>query len=278
MTGASAADDARDPASSETSPRELSNPPLQEVLFEFRWALQEGATASGTFPVDPYYRIAVGRFFDRASKGFPKYETLPTLEMPDQIAAYVLQHRWARAEGSPILQIGPGVLSVNETRPREYRWPEFRQTCIEAYQSLNDSYPVPLLPYLVSFVYINSIPFDFVRRDALDFIASSLNGDVIGTRRVLPPSVARSPVHFQSAQAFRCSSPDGVVSIAFESTVVQQADKAEKRLMWQLLFQTRGPSVPNGNQQMTGWMNDSHAVLEAIFFNMIKGNMERVFA
>src|SRR4051794_9013909 len=100
MTRAGTADTARDTESPGSSARVLSNPPLQEVVFEFRWALQEG-NAAGSFPVDPYYRIAAGRFFDRVSKDFPKYENLPTWEMPDAISAYVAQHRWAREEGSP---------------------------------------------------------------------------------------------------------------------------------------------------------------------------------
>lgn len=258
--------------------RVLSNPPLQEVVFEFRWALQQsesGGAAGRSFPVDPYYRIAAGRFFDRVSAAFPKYETLPTWEMPDAIASYVVQHRWAPEAGAPILQLGPGVLSVNETRPREYRWEDFVEKCIWTYDVLLQSYPVPLQPHSVGFQYINSIPFDFMRLDAFEYIGTNLNADVIATRRILPASVSHAPVHFQSTQSFRCSSPEGVVSIVFGSILHQQT---EKRLAWHLIFESRGSALPNTIAAMSDWLGGSHAVLEEIFFNMIKGNLERAFA
>lgn len=271
------ADAAPTPASPDRSMRILSNPPLQEAVFEFRWALQEpeSGVAGRSFPVDPFYRIATGRFYDRVISDFQKYETLPTWEMPDAIAAYVAQHRWAREAGSPILQVGPGVLTVNETRPLDYRWSDFRQTCIHAWSTLLESYPAVLQPLSLSIQYINSIPFDFMKLDAFEFIAQNLNVDFLATRRVLPSALARAPLHFQSTQAYWCPSPAGVVSIVFASLVNQQS---EKRLSWHLVFESRGNMLPTTPSEMTTWLDESHGVLETLFFNMIKGNLERVFA
>jgi len=277
MTHRATADETPMPVSPEGSSRVLLNPPLQEAVFEFRWTLQEpeGATPGRSFPIDPYYRIASGRFFDRVSHEFTKYESLPTWEMPDAVAAYVAQHRWTPEAGGPILQIGPGILTVNEIRPQAYRWHDFRERCIWAYQVLAESYPAPLPSSSASFQYINSIPFDFMHSDAFEFIASNLNADVIATRRILPTSVGRIPTHFQSVQTFRCAAPVGAVSIVFASIVTH---KSEKRLMWQLIFESRGTSMPTQRPRMLEWLDASHSILEEIFFNMIKGNLEGLFA
>jgi len=99
----------------------LSKKPLVEAIFELRWKLQEPTPG---IKIDPNYKLLVGGIYDKIRQSYPFYEQLPTSALPDEIAAYVVQHRFRKAtDGWPLVQIGPGVITVNDTEG--YTWDDF---------------------------------------------------------------------------------------------------------------------------------------------------------
>ena len=91
--------------------------------------------------IDPYYRLLLGRFFDRVKDQYPVPEQLPTATIPEMLVPQVVQQRFRiQKDGWPLLQIGPGILTVNDTA--HYTWTDFRQRGIDAMANLHDnSYP-----------------------------------------------------------------------------------------------------------------------------------------
>lgn len=89
------------------SDRILKNKPLVEAILEVKWALNAPAP---NVSLDPHYKLLMGRMFDRLSERYPTHEQLPTAMMPDEIAAYLPQHRFRTGpEQWPLIQLGPGV-------------------------------------------------------------------------------------------------------------------------------------------------------------------------
>ncbi len=65
-----------------------------------RWELQERAPG---MEIDPHYKILIGRIYDMVRSEYPFHEQLPTATIPDEIAGYVVQHRFRKdkARGAP---------------------------------------------------------------------------------------------------------------------------------------------------------------------------------
>lgn len=82
----------------------LKNKPLVEAIFELRWNLQE---PSPGMRVDPHYKLLIGRLYDKLNDEYPFHEQLPTATMPDEIAGYVVRHRFRKDKDKwPLIQIG----------------------------------------------------------------------------------------------------------------------------------------------------------------------------
>ena len=116
--------------------RLLKHAPLVEAIFEARWAPPAGTT------VDSNYKLFVGRFFDRLLKKYPEPEDLPTASMPEAFVYGQVQQRFRAEKGGwPVVQVGPGVVTVNDTT--RYSWENFQPRCSEVVDTVFEAYPKP---------------------------------------------------------------------------------------------------------------------------------------
>ena len=76
------------------SSKNLKNKPLVEAILEVKWKLQSSVP---NLQLDPHYKLLLGRLYDRVSEEYPEHEQLPTATMPDEIAGYMVQHRFRHA-------------------------------------------------------------------------------------------------------------------------------------------------------------------------------------
>ncbi len=98
----------------------LPNAPLQEVVFEVRWQLQPDD--SGKQLIDSEYAFALGKFEASIAGDFPHRTSKFPDEVPHQLLNYQTVHQFWRGEGEwPVVQIGPGIMSVNDT-DKNYDW------------------------------------------------------------------------------------------------------------------------------------------------------------
>ncbi|TWT62998.1 TIGR04255 family protein [Rubinisphaera italica] len=254
------------------SSRELKNKPLVEAILEVRWSLQQKAPG---FATDPHYRLLLGRLFDRLNKEYPVHEQLETANIPDEMAGHTVQHRFRVAEGEwPLVQLGPGVFTVNDTA--KYNWPDFRKRALEATQHLFESYPK------VESLKVESLLLRYI--DAIDLPSDdsdfcSYLRDMLKVSVELPPAffgdtgVESSPVHFQLHQAFRCSTPPG--SLQLRVAIGQKNESPA--LIWETIMQSSGEDVPKMLKEFELWLEDSHKLVNDWFFKMIDGELHRRF-
>ena len=168
-----AMNEARNPQS-----EDLPKKPLVEAILELRWRLEPAIGPSAGR--DPGFKILLGRFFDRVRNSYPTVVDLPATQIPEEMLPHVVRHQFrAGPDAWPLLQLGPGILTANETAG--YTWRTFRPRLSEAIAVLFSSYPRDLYPFVPTHIvlrYLNAIPLEPRTDQALLFLKNSLHTEI----------------------------------------------------------------------------------------------------
>ena len=123
--------------------KDLKNKPLVEAILEIKWNLARSAESpSPPSMLAEAIRItdSCSATFDRVMQEYPVHEPLPAATLPDEIVGHVVQHRFRAGKGDwPLVQVGPGIFSVNDTH--RYTWTDFQRRTKEAVGRLFDAHP-----------------------------------------------------------------------------------------------------------------------------------------
>lgn len=131
----------------------LPNAPLQEVVFELLWDIENDAAG---YPFDPEFEMAQGIFAQKVRNQFPhQVRTIPEA-FPIKIYPKPLHQFWKGENIWPVLQIGPGILAVNDIE-ENYTWRNFREVIGYATKSLLRSFQKQMVIKNVSLKYIDAI-------------------------------------------------------------------------------------------------------------------------
>jgi uncharacterized protein (TIGR04255 family) len=252
--------------------KDLKNKPLIEAIMELKWELQ--STELGE--IDPHYKFLLGKLFDRVRNDYGELETLPTSNIPDILSGHMIQHRFRSSpNGWPLIQVGPGIMSVNETD--KYKWVDFSQRSVDAVDYLFESHPAPKTIKVESLLlrYIDAIEFDYSTKDITTFLKENLKINVI-----LPSNLFNGvpidplPRYFRWESSFRSSKPKSNIVIRF--TTGQKSERPA--LIWETLVQSTGGDVPAMPSDFSRWLHDAHELIRDWFFKLIEGDLERRFS
>lgn len=101
----------------------LPKAPLREVIFELRWGL--GYDPSSKQELDLGFDMAQGQFKHLVEQEFPFHRRLTPQNFPLSLFSHKVVHQFWEAENTyPLLQLGPGLFSQNDTE-KNYVW-DFR--------------------------------------------------------------------------------------------------------------------------------------------------------
>ncbi len=252
--------------------RDLKNKPLVEAILEVKWALQ---SQPPDLVVDPHYQLLVGRLFDRVSDDYPEHEKLPSAAIPDELTGHVVKHRFRLAPGDwPLIQIGPGILTVNDTQ--KYTWDDFRDRSVSAVEKLLEAHPKPDALNVTSLVlrYIDAVEMDFAQESIWDFLRDKMRVCVALPASLFDQTGIRSDArHFRWETSFACSEPSGVVNLRFATG---QRD-GKNSLIWETSIHSE-TDLPELPADFAGWIDAAHRVTDDWFFKLIEGELERSFA
>ena len=251
----------------------LKNKPLVEAIFELRWSLRE--QLKGIF-IDPHYKIVIGRIYEKLNKEYPYHEQLSTASMPDEITGYVVQHRFRKDKNKwPLIQIGPGIMTINDTK--EYIWEDFEQRAKKAVRALFSVYPESeknLKINCLQLRYIDAINFNFENEDIFNFLDRYLKTKIVMYPNLFDNSnVNKLPINFDWRFAFRSSKPKGSIDMRFVKDKLKNIDV----LKWETIVRSTSKEIPNLNQNINIWLKDAHNLTHEWFFKMIEGELERKF-
>lgn len=249
----------------------LKNKPLVEAMLEIRWQL----TSIGGQESDPHYKILLGRLFDRLSNQYPDYEQLPTANIPDGLVGHVVQHRFRVAKASwPLVQVGPGIMTVNSTD--DYTWEDFEPRLNEAMKNLFEAYPKVSELKISTLIlrYIDAVAIT-ENDNAFEFIRDKLKIKLELPESLFDDSnIANQPVSLNWQSAFRCNEPKGFFSLQMG---LGQRD-IQKAIVWDTSVQSVGGDLPSLPDGFAKWVDSAHKVTSDCFFKLIEGELERRFS
>jgi uncharacterized protein (TIGR04255 family) len=251
----------------------LKNKPLVEAIFELQWALQEPAP---DMKIDPHYKLLIGRLYDKLGKEYPFHEQLPTAAIPDEIAGYLVQHRFRKSENKwPLVQIGPGIITVNDTEG--YVWEDFEKKVIKAVNILFEVYPESknkLKVNKVTLRYIDAIKFDFEKNDIFTFLKKQVKTEVSLYQRLFQGKrVNKLPLGLDLRFAFASAEPKGIINLRFARGGRKRADA----LIWETMIGSASDDAPKVQEEIADWLKKAHNLTDDWFFKLIEGELLRRF-
>ena len=255
--------------------RTLKNPPLVEAILELRWKLQDRDRTPG-LREDPYYSLLIGELYRELKSDYPSHQQLDGAWIPaGMLPVATVQHRFRAQEGGwPLVQLGPGVFTLNDTA--SYTWNDFRSRAIRGISALFGAYPntESFEPESLLLRYINGIEFDFDSNDIFAFLESTMHSGIsIHPLLGEVAEVDTSPLELDLKMSFGCREPDSVVTLWFSRGKKQGKDA----LIWQTLVKSGPDQVPELPSGLTDWLEGAHATAEKWFFKLIQGELERRF-
>jgi uncharacterized protein (TIGR04255 family) len=188
--------------------------------------------------------------------------------VPSELLAYIVHHRFrAEAEGWPLIQVGPGILTVNDTTG--YVWTDFESRISRALKALDTAHPSIATNGLHSVVlrYINAEPtFD---SNPSEFAAQKLGvGIEVPNSLFAAGAVESSAIGFDTRLTYRSSSPPGEAQIRI-ATGQRNGDPA---VIWEISVQS-SDQVPAGLDSVGSWTNDAHEIVDDWFFKLVAGEL-----
>ncbi len=254
--------------------KQLSNPPLVEVILEVRWELQEGSVPQTK--IDPNYVLLPGKLHARLSSNYPYHEPLPQASIPDEITPYTVKHRFRHEkDGWPLIQIGPGILTVNHTK-KYTTFDEFLPLAVSAVNQLFEVYPETEKLKISNLLlrYIDAKEFDYKKEDIQVFLR-----DKMGVPIALPDKlfnntgVDKIPRNFTWNTSFKCNKPNGLATLKFATGL----SNGKPALIWQQIVQSSHDEVTDMPKGFKNWIRDAHKVTESWFLSLIEGELEQEF-
>lgn len=251
----------------------LKNKPLVEAIFELRWELQEPVSG---IKIDPHYKVIVGRIYDKLYSEYPFHEQLPTASMPDEIAGHVVQHRFRKGNDQwPLIQVGPGIITVNDTEG--YIWDDFEKRIIQSIGILFEVYPDSKNNLKINSAilrYIDAIAFDFEKEDIFNFLSEQMKTKISFYKNLFENTgVNEKPLSFDLQASFESTKPLGSCYLRFSRGKIKETDA----LIWETAVQSIMEDVPKDQVEIARWLQEAHELTDDWFFKLIEGELLRRF-
>lgn len=246
----------------------LNNKPLVEAIFELRWVLPQGG-------IDPNYKFILGKVHDQIQEIYPFYEPLPTSQIPEELIRYNVQHRFRASENKwPLIQLGPGIITLNDTDG--YVWEDFIKRVGSLLTVFFQSYPSKneLKIKALQIRYIDSIGFSFNQERVLDFLRDKMKIDISLYKSLFDGTgVVESPIGLDLRFSFESNKPPGNIQMRF----ARGQKDTDDIIFWETILETNTHSVPQDKETINQWIVDAHFLTDDWFFKIIEGDLERRF-
>lgn len=252
----------------------LKNKPLVEVVFELHWELPETTSSGEKF--DPNYRRFLARMEEGVIGDYMEYRPLPAADVPEKLIPHVVQHQFWTADNTwPVVQVGPGIVAVNDTVG--YHWLDFKERIsylVELFFKAHpDSSKLNLRKTLLK--YINARKFDYDQADILAFLRDKLKINIDMSQIMPQDSRATAMPHALSlTTVFLSQQPKGAIEVKVRRGKIHDDDV----LFWELASFAIGRNVPGmGQQDIVTWSEDAHSLIRGLFFKMVEGELLEEF-
>jgi len=249
----------------------LTNPPLVEAIFEIKWELQQNSINFP--PTEPHYQILIGSLYEKIKEEYPFHEQLPSVMMPSDMAAYVIQHRFRKSENQwPLIQLGPGILTLNETE--RYSWADFFSRTKDVLEKFYESYPETEKIKIknLKLRYLDVIDFDY-KDNILVFLEQKM-----GIQLNMPETLFENTNVHNLPIAFdiRLTYPNCDLGNATIRLTRGEKNKKEA-IIWETNIETDAAHIPEDRDQIIKWIDKSHVLCQQWFQKLCEGELLEMF-
>lgn len=252
----------------------LKNAPILEAIFEMRWELPQ--IPNTQVRRDPAYPLLYGRMFDRFKKEYTVTEDLPSVQVhPDQ-SPYVVRHRMCKKKNEwPLVQIGPGIITVNESKG--YCWDQFRHEIVRIFEAFTDFYPASTFELNIlktELRFVNGVEIK-EGEDPAKFFQEKMN-----IRVELAPNLFKKNKMKETLQGltlnagFLIEEPVGQAFLGLGSGAMDD----KPAIIQQMLFQSVGESAPQDLGSLDPWLDSMHTVAKNWFEALFGGELLAKFS
>jgi len=250
----------------------LTRKPLVEAIFELQWELP---SQDGGVSMDPHYKLLVGQIYEKVKNKYAFHESLPMAAIPAEITGGgMVQHRFRVAEnGWPLIQVGPGVITLNDTE--NYSWKDFRTRILFLLRHFFQAHPQPEELRLTKLLlrYIDAIEFDYTN-DVLEFLNDKMKiGVNFDKAFFVKSSIKNLPLGLDLRFAFECKKPRGALNARFARGLKRGKDA----LIWETMVQSSGETAQSYRNKIEDWVKQAHTATDDWFFRMIDGELREKF-
>jgi len=231
----------------------LPKAPLQEVIFEVRWDLDVNLPSQQEY--DAEIETAVGTLKTLLMDQFPLFQRKLPPELPVQfLNNQIVYQYWTDKNTWPLMQLGPGVFTVNDT-DKEYEWSgKFYPLIKSGLEALIQSYSKEPSFRMASLRYIDVVRVNDYKFDSWEnFIQKNLNfkfENMFDTRGKLK--------QFTLTQVFETKEADDL------HITISNGKNAKKEDI--LIWETNLINVRSFNkEELLDWADQAHAISSELF-------------
>lgn len=248
-------------------PDKLLNKPLVEAIFELQWELKQEANRQ----FDPNFPVFVGRFYDKIQDKYSEREDLPICQFADILTPFSVRHRFRSKDNSwPLTQIGPGIVSINDTK--DYKWEKFSIDSQFILDKTFEAYPTDIQIKSLSLRYINAIPLSEDFADLIEFISNNFEVQIGFKESIFTDSnILPQTQHFKMEMNFKNDSNSLELVQSFQSGFLE----SKNALIWTIVAK----SIQFNKEQKTiqSWLEEAHLAAKSWFFSLCKENLLKKF-
>ena len=250
---------------------DLPNKPLVEAIFELRWDIVKGSAA----PEPEGWSSVAFKFFSKVQHRYPEPIDLPGAQIPESMSGYVIRNQFRAAKGKwPLTQLGPGILSVNETRGYQ-TWREFQALIAEAVKALIESHDSPIRPTRIELRYVNSVPFKNEGVPSPEYLKRFLHTTVDTPLEIFADQlVDKNAIAVNANWKFSLRNPVGYALLMIANGIDEDGTEA---MVWQMAIRSQESDTPQDLKSILSWLDQSHTSIDRWFVELTEGELLEQF-
>jgi len=252
----------------------LQNKPLVEAIVEIRWKLP--VQDSGA-QIDENYQFMLADMRAKLRKDYPAYEPLPTASIPQEISAYIVQHRFRKSDKCwPLVQLGQGILTLNDTT--SYDWDnDYKKRTRALLETLFKVYPESETEKLhingLAFRYIDAFKFDFENADVFEFLEESLHTSIKPNESLFEGGIITKPTAIDFRLTFPSLKPIGQASLRLTRGKHHGFDV----ILMETSVESGPEEVIDNIKDCASWLTQAHDLCWIWFEGMTRGSLYESF-
>ena len=251
--------------------------PLIEVILEIHWALKPLGSAPNA-AIDPYYDLFCEAFIENCKAELPIIQRLVPAEIPAEFVSDQPHLRLRpKKDGWPLIQIGPGVMTVNIVPPYA-GWAEFSKFINWAVDLLYAAYPMAektLHPVRAHLRYIDVFDSKHGLDDFSNFVDAHL-GAATPIRPEVIEAIAENPggITYTADSRFAVKSPAGSIA-RIRIAPGQSGGRDAVILEFHCDVAMPGGYLPK--ETLLSWYDEAHATLHVLFDKTTSNELKAQF-